>query len=271
MKEPASKGQVSSILSEIVERRRRDVASLKQRLNLGELEKAASAAPRRSLAKALTSKVPAVIAEYKIASPSAGVIRDDLSCATVASDYERHGAAALSILTEPHYFQGRLEFLREARDAVQVPLLRKDFFVDPIQVAEGRAAGADAFLVIAAASEDGLMRELIEAGKRLGMDALVEVHDEEDLERAVEADAEIIGINNRCLKTFRVDIETTLRLASKVPPGKIIVSESGIRSRDDMDRCREAGVNAFLVGTALMRRPSPGAALADLLAGGTES
>ena len=220
----------------------------------------------RDFAEALAAPPIKVIAEIKRASPSAGLIRPDCDPAAIARSYEAGGAAAISVLTEERHFRGSLEDLRAARAAVRIPVLRKDFIVDRYQVLEARAAGADAALLIAAALEDADLRALLKAARRLKMECLVEVHSQEELKRVLAAEARIIGINNRDLSTFGVNLAVTERLmAENDLSGRIVVSESGINSSRDLARLARAGVDAVLVGTALMRADDPGRALWDLM------
>ena len=195
----------------------------------------------------------ALIAEVKKASPSAGVIRPDFDPVRIATAYEQAGAAVLSVLTDEQFFQGKLEYLRLIRESVRLPLLRKDFIIDELQLYEAVAGGADAVLLIAAILDDVQLRAYRQLAAHLKLAALVEVHDEPELARAVAAGAELIGINNRNLKTFQVDLGTTERLAAQIPPGTLIVAESGIHTRADVDRVAAAGVHAILVGESLMR------------------
>jgi indole-3-glycerol phosphate synthase len=206
-----------------------------------------------------------VIAEHKRRSPSRGAIREDLQPADVAQAYEAAGAAALSVLTDEPFFGGRLEHLVAARAATSLPVLRKDFVVDPWQVWEARAAGADAVLLIVAALDDDDLRRLLGEAARAGLEALVEVHDRPELDRALAAGAHVVGVNNRNLKTMEVSLQTALSLASALPEGVVAVAESGIRSGEDVRRLRGAGFNAFLVGESLMGAPDPGSALRSLL------
>ncbi|MCC6346531.1 MAG: indole-3-glycerol phosphate synthase TrpC [Nitrospirales bacterium] len=206
-----------------------------------------------------------LIAELKKASPSKGLIRKDFDPAAIASLYERKGADALSVLTEEDFFQGRLSFLGEVRRKTALPLLRKDFIFDEYQIYEARINGADALLLIAALLERNQAQEYLHVAAELGLRVLFEVHDEEELEKALRVDAEIIGINNRDLKTLHIDLSTTLRLRKEIPPGKIVVSESGIRTHSEVERLREAGVDALLVGTSLMQSEDIGGKIDELM------
>jgi indole-3-glycerol phosphate synthase len=227
---------------------------------------AASAPVPRPFASALAREGAVnIIAEHKRRSPSRGAIREDLTPADVARGYEAGGAAALSVLTDGPFFGGRLEHLVEARAAVGLPVLRKDFVVDPWQVWEARAVGADAVLLIVAALGDAELTSLLALATEVGLDALVEVHDRRELERALDAGARIVGVNNRNLKTMEVSLDTALSLSSAIPDGVVRVAESGIRSGDDVRRLREAGFDAFLVGERLMSAPDPGPALRSLI------
>jgi indole-3-glycerol phosphate synthase len=261
------------ILGEILAKKRDEVRALLAAHPVGELSRAAAAAPPpRPFADALR-RAPGqrvrVLAEIKRASPSAGPIRPGADPAEVAVDYARHGAAALSILTDRDYFDGDLGFLARVHAAVELPLLRKDFMISEVQVMEARAAGADAILVIAAAvpQVDGPdIAELVAAARHWGMDALVEVHSEPELDRALAAGATLVGVNHRDLSTFAIDMGLTARLAPKLPAGTVLVGESGIKTRAHVDALGAAGAHAILVGESLMRAPSPGVALAELLA-----
>ncbi len=206
-----------------------------------------------------------IIAEAKKASPSKGVIRADFDPVGIARSYAANGARAVSVLTEEHFFQGHLNYLAMIRRAVEIPLLRKDFIIDPFQVYEARAAGADAFLLIAAVLDTGHLRTLVRLGNNLGMHALVEVHTAEELKTALDADPHIIGINNRNLNTFETNIETSLHLRPLIPDSIITVSESGITTPDDIRRLRACGIDAFLIGETLMRATDPARKLTELL------
>jgi len=257
------------MLDRILERKVQEVVERAGRVGIREMSRRAEAAPPpRDFLGALRARIgrgePAVIAEIKKASPSKGVLREDLDPAAVAADYERGGAAALSVLTDRDFFQGSERNLELARAACSLPVLRKDFIIDPYQVYEARAIGADCILLIVAALGDAMLRELAGLAGHLGMDALVEVHDAEELERALALEVPLIGINNRDLRTFRTDIATTLELAPRVPDDRLVVTESGIHTREDVARLREAGIHAFLVGEAFMRADDPGARLAEL-------
>ena len=257
------------MLDRILERKVQEIVERAGRVGIREMSRRAEAAPPpRDFLGALRARIgrgePAVIAEIKKASPSKGVLREDLDPAAVAAGYERGGAAALSVLTDRDFFQGSERNLELARAACSLPVLRKDFIIDPYQVYEARAIGADCILLIVAALGDAMLRELAGLAGHLGMDALVEVHDAEELERALALEVPLIGINNRDLRTFRTDIATTLELAPRVPDDRLVVTESGIHTREDVARLREAGIHAFLVGEAFMRADDPGARLAEL-------
>src|SRR5690348_2805461 len=259
--------EAKSILAQIVERRRESISHRKRVLPDVALKIAVEkkSSPVRDFATALTRAGLSVIAELKKASPSRGLLRADYQPAKIAPQLESRGAAALSVLTEEDFFQGSLADLKDVAKATHVPILRKDFIVDSWQVWEARAANADAFLLITAILDDLRLRELLELGRHLGMEALVEAHSEEELKRAVDAGAKIIGINNRDLKSFDVRLETSLELVELIPEECIAVSESGIRTHEDLLRLREAGFDAFLIGEHLMIKPDPAAALAEIL------
>jgi indole-3-glycerol phosphate synthase len=258
-----------SILGRILEVKAAEVAEARAVRPLARLEAAAADAPPvRSLAEALRRPAGAavrVIAEIKRASPSAGPIRPDADPAAIGAGYQAAGAAAISVLTDESFFAGHLSFLDRVRSATSIPLLRKDFLIDPYQVVEARAAGADAvLLIVAALAEDALVALLAEA-RRLGMDALVEVHDEDEAARAASAGAAIIGVNHRNLATFEIDMGLTARLRSQVSADAILVGESGIRTAADVRALGAAGADAVLVGEHLMRQLDPGQALAHLV------
>ena len=257
-----------SVLARIVEARRQAIAHRQRVLPLAVLKMtvAKKAGPPRDFPGALSrSGSINIIAELKKASPSRGLLREDFEPASLAPAFETAGAAALSVLTEEDFFQGSLAHLKEARKACGLPVLRKDFIVDPWQVWEARAAEADSFLLITAILSDELLGELLALGRELGMEALVEVHTREDLKRAVKVKARIIGVNNRDLNNFQVRLETSLELVEAVPDDCIAVSESGIRVRQDIERLRQAGFDAFLIGEHLMSYSEPAAALRGLL------
>jgi len=226
------------------------------------------ATPPRDFAAALRAPAINVIAELKKASPSRGVLRNDFDARSLGASLAAAGAAALSVLTEEEFFQGSLTNLRTARAAVGIPVLRKDFIFDPWQVWEARSVDADSFLLIVAILSDAQLRELLAAGRELGMEPLVEVHTREELDRALAAGARIVGVNNRDLRTFTVTLETSLNLIREIPRECIAVSESGLRTAADLARLRKAGFHAFLIGESLMQAPDPAAALAALLATG---
>lgn len=262
---------MNDILNRILERKREEIAERSEKAPLAELRaRTQDLAPTRGFFNALAVRVAdrrcAVIAEIKKASPSRGVIRDDFRPADIARSYEAGGAACLSVLTDVDFFQGADAYLEQARSACALPVLRKDFVIDPWQVYESRAIGADCILLIVAALDDVMLRDFLALADDLGMDALIEVHDEAELERALVTEANLIGINNRDLHSFDVSLETTLSLKSRVPDGRLLVSESGIRTPEDVMRLRTAGVHAFLVGESFMRAPDPGIELCRLFA-----
>jgi len=260
---------VSDILDRIVAVKREEIAAARRLRDAASLRRDAEAQPpARDFAGALRARVAAgeaaVIAEVKKASPSKGVLRERFEPAEIAASYQRHGAACLSVLTDQQFFQGAPDFLRAARGACALPVLRKDFIVDAWQLAESRAMGADAILLIAACLDDAQLADLEAEAHAFGMSVLVEVHDAAELDRALRLATPLVGINNRDLRTFEVRLETTLGLLGRVPPDRILVTESGILGRADVARMRAAGVHAFLVGEAFMRAPDPGRALAAL-------
>ena len=255
-----------TFLETVVERTQADVAARKLRVPATELEGRLGPAPRgRPFSEGLIDEGISLIAEMKRASPSKGPIRPGASVTEVVRAYQEAGARAVSVLTEGAYFGGSLDDLVEARGACDLPLLRKDFVVDDYQLLEARAAGADAVLLIVAALDTEHLEHLMGMASDLGMDTLVEVHDEEEVETAVESGAEVIGINNRNLHSLEVDLETTFRLLADVPAGTVVVAESGIAEREDVERLEEAGVDAILVGETLMRADDPVRAVRDLL------
>ncbi len=260
---------MSDILTEIVAHKKTEVAARKARCSLAELDTAARAAsPTRGFFNALVSKVqaglPGVIAECKKASPSKGVIREHFDPAAIAASYMRGGAACLSVLTDEHYFQGSDEHLLAARAACTLPVIRKDFMIDPYQIVEARALGADCILLIVACLEDGQMDELARTALDYGLDVLTEVHDRTELERALRLRTPMIGINNRDLKRFVTDINTTISLLQDIPSDRFVITESGINTVEDVRRLRDQAVNAFLVGEAFMRADDPGTRLKEL-------
>jgi indole-3-glycerol phosphate synthase len=250
-----------NVLETIVEDTRAEVERRRSQIPQSELERAVGAREEgRPFTEALSLPGVSLIAEYKRRSPSAGTLREGASVQDVVMAYERGGAAAVSILTEPHHFGGSLDDLREARAATELPILRKDFTVDPYQLYEAAAAGADAVLLIVAALEDDDLARLHREAIGLDLDVLVEVHDDEELERALAIDADMIGINNRDLADFSVSVERTFELLADVPAGKTVVSESGLHARDQLDELERVGVDAVLIGETLMRAPDPEAA-----------
>jgi indole-3-glycerol phosphate synthase len=264
---------MSDILKKILARKAEEIRDRSGRVSLAELAaRAADQPPTRAFAAALEAKIeaglPAVIAEIKKASPSKGVMRADFDPAAIARSYEANGAACLSVLTDADFFHGSEAFLEAARNACSLPVLRKDFTIDPYQVYEARAIGADCILLIVAALGDATLLELGLLAGELGLDVLIEVHDDEELERALAIPALLIGVNNRDLRTFETTLETTLRLAPHIPYDRVLVTESGIRTPEDVALLRAEGIEAFLVGETFMRAPDPGAELARLFAEG---
>lgn len=256
------------ILDDIVRDKQTDLVRVKAAVPLPALQqRPLFRAPRRNLRAALTARPRAIIAEVKKASPSKGVIRADFDPVAIATGYAAAGAAAVSVLTEERYFQGRLDYLAAIRDAIDVPVLRKDFLFDPYQLYEARAYGADAILLIVAILSDSLLQELLFLADELNLGALVEVHDGDELQRAARCGAGLLGINNRDLRTFHTTLETAERLMPSAPPDATVVAESGIDSLADIERLERAGIHAFLIGEALMRAADPGARLAGLLEG----
>ncbi|HSV16871.1 MAG TPA: indole-3-glycerol phosphate synthase TrpC [Casimicrobiaceae bacterium] len=267
-KAPAAPAQ-ADILTRIVADKSEEIIAAQLARPFAEVDAAARAAPPpRGFGAALHAKITAgkaaVIAEVKKASPSKGVIRDSFDPAAIAAAYEHGGAACLSVLTDAKYFQGSDAYLREARAACALPVLRKEFILDEYQVAQTRALGADALLLIVSALEQGRMRDLHACARDYGLDVLVEVHDARELDRALALPDAILGINNRNLRTFNVSLHTTIELLPRVPEGRLVVTESGILAQRDVAQMRRHGVHAFLVGEAFMRAPDPGAALVAL-------
>ena len=263
---------MSDILNQIVAVKREEIAAAITRKPLAAMRAdAESRVLTRDFAGALRAKIaagkPAVIAEIKKASPSKGVLRADFIPADIAQSYAEYGAACLSVLTDQQFFQGSIDSLKQARASCSLPVLRKDFIVDAYQVYESRVMGADCILLIAACLDDAQMKALEALAMSLDMAVLVEVHDAAELDRALRLKTPLIGINNRNLKTFEVSLDTTLGLLAKVPADRLLVTESGITTPQDVQRMRDARVNAFLVGEAFMRAGDPGAALAELFGG----
>lgn len=263
------KSNTPDILKKILDRKAEEVADRKSRISLSELEsRLASASPVRGFVEAIEDCIEdgraAVIAEIKKASPSKGVMREHFVPAEIAESYARHGATCLSVLTDIDFFQGSDAYLQQARAACALPVIRKDFMIDPYQVYEARAMGADCILLIVAALSDGQLGELTDLANQLRLDVLVEVHDGEELERALQLDTTLVGINNRNLRTFETSLNTTLDLLGEIPDNRIVVTESGIHTREDVALMRQKGVNAFLVGEAFMREKEPGEKLAEL-------
>ncbi len=260
---------MSDILKKIVAVKQQEVAAARQRKSLEAMRAdAESRVLTRDFVGALKRKIeagkPAVIAEIKKASPSKGVLREDFIPADIAQSYAEHGAACLSVLTDQEFFQGSVDYLKQARASCDLPVLRKDFMIDPYQVYEARVMGADCILLIAACLSDAQMTDLESVAKSLDMAVLVEVHDAPELQRALKLKTPLVGINNRNLRTFEVSLETTIGMIKDVPQDRILVTESGILQRSDVQKMRDAQVHAFLVGEAFMRAPDPGEALSEL-------
>lgn len=254
------------ILQKIVENKKDEIVRQKEILPLAELRQLLTdRTPTRDFAGAIRGRDCAVIAEVKRSSPSQGRIREDFDPVAIARMYEENGASAVSVLTERKFFQGRAAYVPRIAKAVNLPILRKDFIVDPYQIVETRVLGGDALLFIARLLDAAKLLDFIGLASELGLAALVEVHDEEDLGKAVAAGARLVGINNRDLATFRTDLEVSIRLARRVPNGITVVSESGINGRRDIERLMESGIHAFLVGESLMREADIGKKLRELL------
>lgn len=254
------------ILDKITEQRKIQLAREMSEIPFEKVKKAALSTDRKCIGfgTALKKDTLSVISEVKKASPSKGLIQPNFDYMNIAAEYERNGADAISCLTEEHFFMGSSVYFREIRNMVNIPMLRKDFIIDPYQIYEAHVMGADAILLIAAVLDDDKLREYKDIAESLGMDILAEVHDETELERVLAADFNIVGINNRNLKTFEVTLDTTARLAKLVPSGKVIVSESGIKDNEDMKLVRSCGADAVLIGETLMRSGNIGGTLRAL-------
>lgn len=257
------------ILVKILKRKQEEIAERSAKIPLAIMQQLAEAAdPVRGFVDAIARRISdgdaGVIAEIKKASPSKGLLREDFRPADIAASYEKHGAACLSVLTDRDFFQGHEEFLQQARKACSLPVIRKDFIIDPYQVFEARAISADCILLIVSALNDNQLEQLSQLAIQLGMDVLVEVHDLDELERALVLNLPLIGINNRNLRTFDTSLDTTLNLLSRIPDGHIVITESGIHTQDDVKLMRDNKVNGFLVGEAFMRAEDPGKELSNL-------
>lgn len=257
------------ILNKIISRKQEEIFNARKKVSLKEIRQQVEyALPVRGFVSSIKDKIksgdPAVIAEIKKASPSKGVLRENFIPAEIAAGYQQGGACCLSVLTDADYFQGSAEYLKQARSGCQLPVLRKDFMIDPYQVYEARAMSADCILLIVACLGDAQMNELSDLARELGMDVLVEVHDAEELERAMALPLPMVGINNRNLHTFETTLQTTLELLNKITDERIVVTESGILQTEDVKLMRDNNVNAFLVGEAFMRADDPGERLAEL-------
>lgn len=265
----------ADILQKILAVKAEEVVAGQARISLAELKSRAADMPvcrdfGAALKQRAAASADAVIAEVKRASPSAGIIRADFDPAAIARSYQAGGASCLSVLTDEQFFKGHADYLVQARAACDLPVLRKDFIVDPWQVWETRALGADALLLIVAALDDARLSELSELGQELGLSVLVEVHDEAEMDRALAVPGDLVGINNRDLHRFVTDLDTSLRLAPKVPADRLVISESGIHTPADIKRLRAGDIGAFLIGESFMRQPDPGQALAEMFGAGSE-
>ena len=257
------------ILNTILQRKSEEIAERCENVSMQQMSKRAQQAdPMRGFIAAIEQRIandqPAVIAEIKKASPSKGVLRENFDPAAIARSYEVHGAACVSVLTDKDFFQGSEDFLQQARNACSLPVIRKDFIIDTYQVFEARAINADCILLIVAALDDGSLQELLDQAHELQMDVLMEVHDDAELERALETGARLIGINNRNLRTFETSLSTTIDMLDRIPDDRIVVTESGIHSVQDVQLMRGHDVNTFLVGEAFMKADDPGEKLAEL-------
>lgn len=261
--------QRTDILARILQRKAEEIIERRARIELAEMrERAQAADPVRGFVTAIEQRIsrqrPAVIAEIKKASPSKGLLREAFDPSAIARSYQQHGAACLSVLTDKDFFQGAEAYLQQARAACALPVIRKDFIIDPYQVFEARAIDADCILLIVAALDDAGLQRLLQQAHDLQMDVLVEVHDETELERALATNARLIGINNRNLRTFETRLSTTIDMLDRIPDDRIVVTESGIHTPTDVQLMREHNVNAFLVGEAFMKADDPGEKLAEL-------
>ncbi len=259
------------ILKKILDKKIEEVTQRKLGMSIANLEEIASGVegPRgfyNALQSKALAKKPAIIAEIKKASPSKGVIREDFNPITIGQDYSMNGATCLSVLTDKEFFQGSEVYLQMVRERCPLPVLRKDFMIDPYQIYEARALGADCILLIVAALEDGQMHQLSDTASKLGMDVLVEVHDAEELQRALTLDTKLIGINNRNLRTFETSLQTTLALKEQVPTDRLIITESGIHTNEDVQLMLDNEIYTFLVGEVFMRAESPGQKMRELFA-----
>ena len=262
-------GNRPDILKTILQRKTEEISERSAKINRQEMhERAQAADPVRGFIAAIEQRIAdhqsAVIAEIKKASPSKGVLRERFDPSAIAQSYQQHGAACLSVLTDRDFFQGAEDYLQQARKACSLPVIRKDFIIDPYQVAEARAINADCILLIVAALDDASLQQLLDQAHELHMDVLMEVHDDTELERALTTGARLIGINNRNLRTFETRLSTTIDMLDSIPDDRIVVTESGIHTPDDVKLMREHNVHAFLVGEAFMRADDPGEKLAEL-------
>ena len=261
----------ADILKVILQRKTEEISERSARISLQEMSQRVQAAdPVRGFIAAIEQRIAnsesAVIAEIKKASPSKGLLREDFDPAAIAQSYQQHGATCLSVLTDKDFFQGSEDCLHQARQACSLPVIRKDFIIDPYQVLEARAINADCILLIVAALDDGKLKDLLDQAQTLKMDVLMEVHDEAELERALATGARLVGMNNRNLRTFETSLSTTIDMLDKIPGDRIVVTESGIHTAQDVQLMRDHNVNTFLVGEAFMKADDPGEKLAELFA-----
>lgn len=263
---------MSTILDQIIEQKHREISASRHQISLADLERqlADAPAPRGFLRALKSASAPALIAEVKKASPSAGLIRPNFDPVLIAMEYQSSGAACLSILTDEKFFQGHLDYLRQVRKSVSIPVMRKEFIIDRYQIAEARLAGADCVLLIAECLDDTLMQDLYDYARQLGMDVLIELYDLPNVSRVLATGTELLGINNRDLRTFRTSLEHTFLVKQQVPDSVLLVSESGIATNSDIQRLRAGGIGAVLVGESLMRQPDISTAVRQLMQGSAD-
>ncbi len=263
---------MSTILDQIIEQKHREISASRHQISLEDLERQLvdAPAPRGFLRALKSASAPALIAEVKKASPSAGLIRPNFDPVLIAREYQSSGAACLSILTDEKFFQGHLDYLRQVRKSVSIPVMRKEFIIDRYQIAEARLAGADCVLLIAECLDDTLMQDLYDYARQLGMDVLIELYDLPNVSRVLATGTELLGINNRDLRTFRTSLEHTFLVKQQIPDSVLLVSESGIATNSDIQRLRAGGIGAVLVGESLMRQPDISMAVRQLMRGSAD-